>query len=177
MLKILWFYVHKNPEAEAKRSYAHALERDLVLRRMRVTPLSCCLFSEKTLTIEKTTFSVTSVLIKQKNFRSPYKPEISKAHYKPRISKAHHKPRISEAHYKPRISEAPYKPEISKAPYKSRISKAPYMPRISKAPNFKSPLAPTSSEFQKPSTSPEFWKPPTTYKPRISIFDQNSEFC
>ncbi len=71
MLKILWFYVHKNPEAEAKRSYAHALERDLVLRRMRVTPLSCCLFSEKTLTIEKTTFSVTSVLIKQKNFKSP----------------------------------------------------------------------------------------------------------
>jgi len=133
MLKILWFYVHKNPEAEAKRSYAHALERDLVLRRMRVTPLSCCLFSEKTLTIEKTTFSVTSVLIKQKNFKSPLQAQNFKS---------------------------PLQAQNFKRPLQAQNFKSPLQVQNFKSPkhaqNFKSPLAPTSSEFQKPSTSPEF---------------------
>ena len=32
------FFVHNNPEAEAKMSYAHAPEREPVLYRLRVTP-------------------------------------------------------------------------------------------------------------------------------------------
>ena len=36
-------FVPNNPEAEAKRGYAHAPEREPVLRRMRLTSLGCCL--------------------------------------------------------------------------------------------------------------------------------------
>ena len=59
-------FVPNNPEAEAKRSYAHAPEREPVLRRMRLTSLGCCLrviVNEKPLNLWKTTSSFLSVIV------------------------------------------------------------------------------------------------------------------
>ena len=57
-------FLHNNPEAKAQRSYAHVLE----LRRMRVTPFGFCLrviMKEKPQHLEKTTFTVLSVIVNQ----------------------------------------------------------------------------------------------------------------
>ena len=67
LFKIQGFFVHNYPEAEAQRSYAHALSRCLAIQRgMRLTTLSLCLrviVNEKPLNLEKTTSSVLSVLL------------------------------------------------------------------------------------------------------------------
>ena len=57
------FFVYNNPEAEAQRSFAHALSLCLIIQRdMRVTPLEFSL-RVKPLNIKKTTSSVLSVLL------------------------------------------------------------------------------------------------------------------
>ena len=57
----LGIFVHNNTEAEAQRSYAHAVEREPIL-----TPLVFCIrviVTEKPLNLEKTTSSILSVLL------------------------------------------------------------------------------------------------------------------
>ena len=60
------FFVHNNPEAEAKRSYAYAaLNYKTKIHPVHLTPFGFCLrvlVSEKALNLEKTTSSVISVL-------------------------------------------------------------------------------------------------------------------
>ena len=63
----LWVFVHNNPEAEAQRSYKHALSLYVVIQRcLRGTPLSFCfrvIVIEKHLIFEKTTSSVLFILL------------------------------------------------------------------------------------------------------------------
>ena len=66
----LGFFVHNNPEAEAQRSsvqVAHALSLSCSsVRYLRGTSLGFCLrvtVNQKTLNLDKTTFSVLSVLL------------------------------------------------------------------------------------------------------------------
>ena len=62
----LGFFVHNNPEAEAKSSNAYAPEREPVLCRIHVTHLGFCLSvikNENWLNLENTTSSVLSVIV------------------------------------------------------------------------------------------------------------------
>ena len=62
----LGFFVYNNPEAEAQRSFAHALSLCLIIQRdMRVTVEFCLrvIVNEQPLNIKKTTSSVLSVLL------------------------------------------------------------------------------------------------------------------
>ena len=74
-------FFYNNPEAEAQRSFAHALSLCLIIQRdMRVTVEFCLrvIVNEQPLNIKKTTSSVLSVLLLIYSFADQPKPYVLK---------------------------------------------------------------------------------------------------